>query len=101
MTSRVDDGIVVTLEGAAVRTRERAAPRKVVPLSKSKTTKSYVSAAMFRGVVRRIEALERRVAGRETSKTRRGGKSSSLRWNIVQEDLLRRQIESKQALRRQ
>lgn len=57
--------------------------------------------ALLRDIARRVETLERHlIAGRTRDfRSRRG--DSALRWNIIEEDRLRREIEREQMFRRE
>jgi hypothetical protein len=58
-----------------------------------------LSAAAFRDVLRRLDVIERRLAGRSTDSTH-GSSDLMRRWDIVEEERLRRRVADDTALRR-
>lgn len=89
MTRRDDDGIVVGLTWEAVMQRQ------------SGRVSSVSTKAILKDVVRRLDALERRLARGSTMPGAPRVTDWMLRWNILQEDRLRREIAREEALRRE
>src|SRR5215510_1507582 len=80
------------------RVRCISGPVDVMAPTRSKTRKA-IGSPVVRDVLRRLKALERRLQSRQTPK-RQESDEWRVRWNIIEEDLLRRGIAADQVLRK-
>jgi len=69
----------------------------VMPPTRSKTRK-IVGSPVVRDALNQLKALQRRLGRRHAPKLE-GSDDWRLRWNIIQEDLLRREVAADEALR--